>query len=505
MQAERRESPVRDAEVTTGTAQWSADTGGVGRERIGRNAPCPCGSGKKYKKCCLLKEQAGSNELTPRLLQRRLGEAASALAEHASRICAAGYMASAWADFWALQDEGSEAWEMDNPFAPLFFPWMMYLWIPDEADGSFVETHFPSERTVAASYLQEAGTGVDELTRRYIDAARRSPLSFWQVEALEPGQGALLRDMVTPRECFVHDKGLSEDAEQWEILLCQVVEVDQIAVLGAMAPYLLPPEWFRRDVEAFAAPWREQIHRAPSRHPALLLEADVSFIGFYHECVDKLTNPRPPEMRNTDGDPLEWATSTYSFDPAQHGRLVGRLESMRNIEPLEGAGEGVQFVWVSRRKDAALEAAHKAHIWVQDEVVVTECNSRRRDRNLRQRFKKNLGELLRHEGTEYEEVDLEDSIPEEGTDDGALDPDSLMPGDCQKLMEVMGGRYMRWADESVPALNGQTPREAMQTQEGREEVEKMINEWDHMQRRGPSGAFQFDFNRLRRELGLAEE
>jgi SEC-C motif-containing protein len=21
-------------------------------EKIGRNAPCPCGSGKKYKKCC---------------------------------------------------------------------------------------------------------------------------------------------------------------------------------------------------------------------------------------------------------------------------------------------------------------------------------------------------------------------------------------------------------------------------------------------------------------------
>jgi uncharacterized protein YecA (UPF0149 family) len=23
------------------------------REKIGRNQPCPCGSGKKYKKCCL--------------------------------------------------------------------------------------------------------------------------------------------------------------------------------------------------------------------------------------------------------------------------------------------------------------------------------------------------------------------------------------------------------------------------------------------------------------------
>ncbi len=27
--------------------------------KIGRNQPCPCGSGKKYKHCCLVREQAG--------------------------------------------------------------------------------------------------------------------------------------------------------------------------------------------------------------------------------------------------------------------------------------------------------------------------------------------------------------------------------------------------------------------------------------------------------------
>jgi uncharacterized protein len=27
-------------------------------EKVGRNDPCPCGSGKKYKNCCLQKEQA---------------------------------------------------------------------------------------------------------------------------------------------------------------------------------------------------------------------------------------------------------------------------------------------------------------------------------------------------------------------------------------------------------------------------------------------------------------
>jgi SEC-C motif len=33
------------------------------REKIGRNEPCPCGSGRKYKKCCLLREEARPMEI----------------------------------------------------------------------------------------------------------------------------------------------------------------------------------------------------------------------------------------------------------------------------------------------------------------------------------------------------------------------------------------------------------------------------------------------------------
>jgi len=30
--------------------------------RIGRNQPCPCGSGRKYKRCCLQKDNANGAE-----------------------------------------------------------------------------------------------------------------------------------------------------------------------------------------------------------------------------------------------------------------------------------------------------------------------------------------------------------------------------------------------------------------------------------------------------------
>lgn len=29
----------------------------LNKPNVGRNSPCPCGSGKKYKKCCIVKER----------------------------------------------------------------------------------------------------------------------------------------------------------------------------------------------------------------------------------------------------------------------------------------------------------------------------------------------------------------------------------------------------------------------------------------------------------------
>ena len=63
----RREDPdaaLQRKKVATITAEGGPGKSQVKRQpvrkavKIGRNDPCPCGSGKKYKHCCLGKEQA---------------------------------------------------------------------------------------------------------------------------------------------------------------------------------------------------------------------------------------------------------------------------------------------------------------------------------------------------------------------------------------------------------------------------------------------------------------
>jgi hypothetical protein len=53
-------------------------------KETGRNDPCPCGSGKKYKKCCAQKsfiERRTFTHLNPSEMQSKIGKIAGALSK----------------------------------------------------------------------------------------------------------------------------------------------------------------------------------------------------------------------------------------------------------------------------------------------------------------------------------------------------------------------------------------------------------------------------------------
>ena len=68
-----------------GAARESARRG-VARPAVGRNAPCPCGSGKKYKMCCLPDQGAERSPLGAGILSAADQELTRYLVEFASRV-----------------------------------------------------------------------------------------------------------------------------------------------------------------------------------------------------------------------------------------------------------------------------------------------------------------------------------------------------------------------------------------------------------------------------------
>ena len=86
--------------------------------------------------------------------------------------------------------------------------------------------------------------------------------------------------------------------------------------------------------------------------------------------------------------------------------------------------------------------------------------------------------------------------------DADTDPDYAM---AVLRDELTRQAHTKWLDEHVPALDGLTPRQAATDPTRREQLERLLNEFDNRDTSGlPDGfeAFTYDVAALRRELGL---
>ncbi|MBC8207703.1 MAG: SEC-C domain-containing protein [Desulfobulbaceae bacterium] len=95
--------------------------------KIGRNEQCLCGSGRKYKHCCLLKEQAGVVPTTPEQqfkisLNREIAQIQQTAAEKRLKIRELGVFvlfSTAEGDAWLLEISESDALQLADKGEPV--------------------------------------------------------------------------------------------------------------------------------------------------------------------------------------------------------------------------------------------------------------------------------------------------------------------------------------------------------------------------------------------------
>lgn len=96
--------------------------------KTGRNEPCPCGSGKRYKVCC---EAAPDTESPQMLAWRRLGRAVQDHAPKLLNFIAESHgreaIPEAWEEFTL---RSGEPFDPQSPQVTLFYPWMFHVWRP---------------------------------------------------------------------------------------------------------------------------------------------------------------------------------------------------------------------------------------------------------------------------------------------------------------------------------------------------------------------------------------
>jgi hypothetical protein len=223
-------------------------------------------------------------------------------------------------------------------------------------------------------------------------------------------------------------------------------------------------------------------------------------------------------MSNTDDEPLEFHTLTYTLADAKGaiaalGPLAGEHSDHVFAEAERkrpGGAIHVEFSWnrPGNAKHGGMPHTSIARFKISGSKLTVETNSVNRAKGVREEIERRLGgaaTFVRDERQSLDDALTDAEIrPESKRDRLARKRDDelqALPEVQATIAEMTAKHYDTWPDAPLPALNGKTPRASVKTKEGRERVEALLASFEWRQG-GQSPALTYDFNRLRAMLGL---
>ncbi|MGH3384413.1 MAG: SEC-C metal-binding domain-containing protein [Nocardioidaceae bacterium] len=383
------------------------------RRDIGRNSPCWCGSGRKYKVCHRNRETLPLTERAAWLYQK----AGSYLTDGPWR-----------AD--AIEVARSRARHWDQPEAT-------YLAIQDPLVGDAVLF----EGGAFAAFLDERGVLLPDDERLLAQQWLLAERSVHEIEKVFPGTGFTARDLRTGDRVEVRERTASRTLQPGRLICARLVPAgDTTQCFGGIEPVAL----HERD---------DLLQLLDSRPDPDQL---VSFLSGRFA---------PPSLQNTEGDPLEFCEATlHSDDPAA---LAAVLDSSYDRDEAE-------LRWFEHVTTHGMPRI-RATITLDGSTIQVETNSEPRMvraldalRDLQPGL-----ELLTQTRRPVDDVQEAMSRGPAGEPAPTLDPND--PQIAQALEQMIRAHEQAWLDEPIPALAGVTPREAAADPTRRPDLLRLID------------------------------
>ena len=263
-----------------------------------------------------------------------------------------------------------------------------------------------------------------------------------------------------------------------------------MTVLDGCAPIAFPPREKAPIIEL-----RKHIRKLNRAVTAAVLnDYGLEMLEVYHSTADRLLNPRIPVLANTDGDLLAFCRVTYeipsaraAFEALRHLSLGHSEADLLADAKFEKNGEltAVEIPWLRKGNSRmAWEVTSLGRIQIEGRRLVAEVNSEERGK----RFRKIADEVLpagsRHLSTVLESVEAAVEAYRQEHPAGPPKNDLNEQPEVKTLLEEhLRAHYRAWPDMKLPALKGKTPRQAMNTKDGREMVEALLLDLEQMKRR----------------------
>jgi hypothetical protein len=442
----------------------------------GRNDPCWCGSGKKYKKCHLTAddetERGGRKEGAEPLHERLYKQLADGLRdrstfEEASRL------------YFGKRPNDVDAKYRDDQMTG-FFDWCFHDFRPSSTG-----------RTLIEECLHRRAGNLSSAERELLEGWLGARFGIWEVQNVKMGEGVELKDWFEGDRVFVHDVSSSRTMLQWDCVQSRVYSSEgrwYFAGNGIAVP---------RDLMDRLAELVERESRESGQSAGAFVRANSHR---WHRVVEELFRHKLDDLRlvNAEGDEFELSAAEYRVE--DEAAAAAALRRTKQFESLEDAPGLHRFGWMEQA-----EGPRRTYgsIEISGGKLRLDCNSRKRLAIGRQLVEKHAGNWLRHEGDSFHSQDALKQSAYDSAREREEETSELPPDVERELLKLKVEHYERWVDEPVPALGGRTPREAARSETGRRALEDLLRLMENSEAhaRGRSGP-TFDFSQVRKRLGM---
>lgn len=454
--------------------------------KLGRNDPCPCGSGKKYKQCCLRAQHAPAasdhTDAVPKAIQWLVTKYGQRLRDALD----VGF-------FGGLDDEEFARLQTlpEEDYAGIMFNAMEWL----VADGFM--TIKDQEHRVADLLLNRGGPLFSIEQRQWLERLTTIPLRLYEIVALTPGESLSLRDVMLPDRPpdLVWEKSGSQQASLYDLIAARLVPVDDHLELSG-AVFAFP----RNECWALLEELRDELEEA---EPDSALAKEITGVIIpYHWLKLFVSEVAIPQLVDqVTGESVLFVTD--HFQVHNWAALARALSGEADIVGSHEQGWSRLFEGPDGLSRESLRIDPGKH---PDRLKVIYHTQRYADVG-RPWFEALAGKAVAFRSREISDPKgMLANLPADAAKQST--PPTLPPEQLTALIEQKTHQlYANWANEPIPALNDRTPREAITTPEGLAQVKFLLHTYAHNEATlaidQQRGEISYDF--LWHSLGITPE
>jgi tetratricopeptide (TPR) repeat protein len=489
-----------------------------GGPKVGRNAPCPCGSGRKYKKCCLPKESPAPSA---RQVSGPDGRLRERLVEYVTRSLPRADTDRALQEFFEgrfdLPDRRLEMVETEaQADFGAYLEWLIH------------DFRLSTGQTPITRFLAERGQGLPAEERAILEEWQDAVVGLHEVIDLEPGKSLTLRDVFTGETFQVREVRGSLSAARWDLLSNRVIRVQGERQLSG-------------SVTAFNAPDREKlVQHVSERYDAYRRQRpDASWRDFFRAeplifrryAEQMIRDYRPPALHTPEGHPVMLGRLRYEIRDLSP--LLAALSTAPDFEETTEPddAEGTRhFAWLRtgpakrwvkegpRPEHGVMVTSQRmedprtpgltslATLTVERDRLTVEAFSAERLGWVKGRLAELVGDAVNLRADVVEDVWRKiGSTPR--SDRSRKESAEISPEvEAHFLGPMLHRHYKTWLDDAIPALDGTTPRSAAKDPRLRPKLIQLLREHENQQDRARQrGELWYDIGWIWQELGISRQ